>query len=433
MKEKKLAVPETVIVGLLVFILTIANAFSPLDYIARDYLYQMPRGINSSIKIIGIDEKTINKYGQIQTWSRSMYADLLDKLNADGNGPAIIGFDIVFAGEIDEGDAAFADAVKKYGNVVVVDQLLYSKKAESLPNGVLYYPVEGVLEPYPALLDAAKEGYSNVSQDSDGTVRRVIPEEHYNGQTYKMFSRVMYEEYAALKGITVTDIPTDNTGRTLINYSGEPGDYECVSMADVLEGNIDPRAFTGSVVFVGAYAPGMQDNFVVPNGWTEQMYGVEIHANIFQSYLENLFAIDGNHYLYGIIMAVLAMILHLCFRKLKVWQSVILLVASIALVVTADVILNSNGISFYIIYFPIVAILSFVYVLSLHYLVEQAKKRKVLNAFKKYVAPQIVDEIAKKGDFEIKLGGQNKDISVLFVDIRGFTTMSEALEPEQVV
>ena len=433
MKEKKLAVLETVIVGLLVFILTITNAFSPLDYIARDYLYQMPRGINSTIKIIGIDEKTINKYGQIQTWSRSMYADLLDKLNADGDGPAIIGFDIVFAGEIDEGDAAFADAVKKYGNVVVVDQLLYSKKAESLPNGVLYYPVEGVLEPYSALLDAAKEGYSNVSQDSDGTVRRVIPEEHYNGQTYKMFSRVMYEEYASLKGLTVTDIPTDSTGRTLINYSGEPGDYECVSMADVLEGNIDPRAFTGSVVFVGAYAPGMQDNFVVPNGWTEQMYGVEIHANIFQSYLENLFAIDGNHYLYGIIMAVLAMILHLCFRKLKVWQSVILLVASIALVVTADVILNSNGISFYIIYFPIVAILSFVYVLSLHYLVEQAKKRKVLNAFKKYVAPQIVDEIAKKGDFEIKLGGQNKDISVLFVDIRGFTTMSEALEPEQVV
>jgi adenylate cyclase len=56
-----------------------------------------------------------------------------------------------------------------------------------------------------------------------------------------------------------------------------------------------------------------------------------------------------------------------------------------------------------------------------------------MNAFKKYVAPQIVEEISKQGDFSIKLGGENRDIAVLFVDIRGFTTMSEALEPEQVV
>jgi adenylate cyclase len=57
----------------------------------------------------------------------------------------------------------------------------------------------------------------------------------------------------------------------------------------------------------------------------------------------------------------------------------------------------------------------------------------VLNAFKKYVAPEIIDEISKSGDFQIKLGGENRDIAVLFVDIRGFTTMSEVLEPEQVV
>ena len=78
-------------------------------------------------------------------------------------------------------------------------------------------------------------------------------------------------------------------------------------------------------------------------------------------------------------------------------------------------------------------IVSYIYCLAIGYILEKLKQKKVLKAFKKYVAPEIVDEISKKGDFHIKLGGENRDIAVLFVDIRGFTTMSEVLEPEQVV
>ena len=434
MKRKIYIFIETIIVGLLVFLLTITNAFGSLDYIAKDYLYQIPRGIDSSVKIIGIDEKTLDEYGPIQTWSRSNYAKLLDILNGDEKSrPLLVGFDIQFSGEVDEGDDAFADAAERYRNVVVVEQLIYSKRTETDENGVVRSKVEGVAEPYEKLKNAVRVGYSNVSQDSDGTVRRIIPIENFNGQSHKMFSRVMYEEYAELTGASVADIPTDKSGRTLINYSGKPGDYECVSMADVMDGRIDPRAFTGSVVFVGAYAPGMQDNYVVPNGWAEQMYGVEIHANIFQSYMDELFAINGNPLIYSLITAIIAMAMHLLFRKLKLWQSLLILVLVIGAEVGLDVFLNEQGISFNIIYLPMVAVLSYVYVLAVHYLVEQAKKKKVLNAFKKYVAPEIVEEISKKGDFEIKLGGENRDIAVLFVDIRGFTTMSEALEPEKVV
>ena len=67
------------------------------------------------------------------------------------------------------------------------------------------------------------------------------------------------------------------------------------------------------------------------------------------------------------------------------------------------------------------------------YLLEGVKRRKAISAFKKYVAPEVVDELAKGGDFQIKLGGEKKDIAVLFVDIRGFTPMSEGLSPEEVV
>ena len=434
MRNKLLPVLEALVVGILVFLLTILSLFSELDYIVRDNLFQVPRGIRSDIKIIGIDAKTLEAYGPIQTWSREKYAEIINALNVDENTkPYVIGFDILLSGNVDEGDDALVEAASKYDNVVVVSRLIYSNKWETNSDGVVYYPVEGIISPYEDLLNVTDTGYSNVAPDSDGTVRRIIPTETYNGVTYQTFSKVMYDKYCESVGITPNTIPTDMTGRTIINYSGKPGNYEYISMVDVVEGRIDPRVFADSIVFVGAYDPEMQDNFSVPNGGSSNMNGVEIHANIFQSYMQGRFAVNGSAYLLGLITALVAMLLHLLFRKIKIWQSVILLVASIGAEVGILVAVNNNGYSYSVIYFPLVIFLSFIYSLGINYLTESRKKKKVLNAFRKYVAPQIVEEIAKKGDFEIKVGGENRDIAVLFVDIRGFTTMSEALEPEQVV
>lgn len=434
MRNKLLPVLEALVVGILVFLLTILSLFSELDYIVRDNLFQVPRGIRSDIKIIGIDAKTLEAYGPIQTWSREKYAEIINALNVDENTkPYVIGFDILLSGNVDEGDDALVEAASKYDNVVVVSRLIYSNKWETNSDGVVYYPVEGVISPYEDLLNVTDTGYSNVAPDSDGTVRRIIPTETYNGVTYQTFSKVMYDKYCESVGITPNTIPTDMTGRTIINYSGKPGNYEYISMVDVVEGRIDPRVFADSIVFVGAYDPEMQDNFSVPNGGSSNMNGVEIHANIFQSYMQGRFAVNGSAYLLGLITALVAMLLHLLFRKIKIWQSVILLIASIGAEVGILVAVNNNGYSYSVIYFPLVIFLSFIYSLGINYLTESRKKKKVLNAFRKYVAPQIVEEIAKKGDFEIKVGGENRDIAVLFVDIRGFTTMSEALEPEQVV
>ena len=79
-------------------------------------------------------------------------------------------------------------------------------------------------------------------------------------------------------------------------------------VCDVLEGRIDPRAFSDSVVFVGAYEQGMRDDFIVPNGGNTQMYGVEIHANIFQSFVEGRFAVNGSPFLLGLVFALVAML-----------------------------------------------------------------------------------------------------------------------------
>ena len=103
MKDRVRTIIETLVVGLLVFALTVTNILSPLDFIAKDNLYQIPRGIDSSIKIIGIDERTMAELGPVQTWSRDVYAQLLEKLNENEDAkPAIVGFDILFTGNIDK-------------------------------------------------------------------------------------------------------------------------------------------------------------------------------------------------------------------------------------------------------------------------------------------------------------------------------------------
>lgn len=426
---------ECIIVFFLVFLMTITNFIPNIDYMLKDALYQIPRGVTSSIKIIGIDERTLEELGPINTWTRQYYADLIRILNTyEDARPSVIGFDVTFSGNVDEnGDMAFVQAAEESQNIVTVSQLVYSEKSEINEEGLRDYPIEYIVYPYEALKQVTTIGYSNVAQDSDGTVRRVIMDEQFEGKKQYMFSKVIYDIYCEKEGISQAEVSADKYGRTLINFSGKPGDYEYISFVDVLNGKIDCRTFKNSIVLVGAYAAGMQDNFKVPNGYSRQMYGVEIHANILQAFMQNRFSINGNPYVYGILLGIVCALLHFVFKRAKILISTILLFAAIAAELCVGIILNNNGITISLIYMPIVLIVSYIYCLAIGYILEKIKRKKVLNAFKKYVAPEIVEEISKKGDFKIKLGGENRDIAVLFVDIRGFTTMSEVLEPEQVV
>ena len=431
---------ESLVVMFLVIFLTITNLFSSLDYMLKDALYQIPRGVDNDIKIIAIDERTIEELGQINTWSRDYYAKLIEALNTyDEAKPAVIAFDIIFSGyfgensTISEGDLMFVEAAQKSGNVVLASQIKYKEKAEINEEGNYEYPVDEVYYPYKELAEVTYCGYANVAQDSDGIVRRLKLHENYQDEQMDMFSKEIYDIYCKSMNMTPTECITDKYGRTLINYSGKPGDYEHISFVDVINGNIDPRVFKDSIILVGAYATGMQDNFNVPNGYSKQMFGVEIHANILQSFMQGRFSINGNPYLFGIIFGIICGILHFVFKRIKIWMATILMIVAIGAELFVGATLNNNGTAINLIYMPILLVVSYIYNLAIGYIIEKIKRKKVISAFKKYVAPEVVDEIAKKGDFKIKLGGENRDIAVLFVDIRGFTTMSEILEPEQVV
>lgn len=440
MKKTIRDIVEAFVIAVLVFLLTITNLFSSVDYMLKDMLYQIPRGVSGDLKIIAIDERTLEELGPINTWSRQYYADLIQFLNANEEAkPSVIAFDIIFSGyfgeggELSQGDIAFAQTASESGNVVTASKLQYCQKPEQKPDGTWYYPIEDMYAPYKELQESSYVGYANVAQDSDGTVRRISLNETYQGTNIPMFSKMVYDVYCEKQGIVPNEVVTDKYGKAMINYSGKPGDYESISMVDVLNGKIDSRAFKDSIVLVGAYAAGMQDNFNVPNGYSQQMFGVEIHANVVQAFMQNRFSINGNPYVFGMIFGLICGIIHLIFRRSRIGISTILMICSVAVSCLVCTILNNRGITISVVYIPIAVLLSYIYCLVASYILEILKRKKIVNAFKKYVAPEVVEKIAKKGEFQIKLGGENRDIAVLFVDIRGFTTMSEVLEPEQVV
>jgi len=132
-------------------------------------------------------------------------------------------------------------------------------------------------------------------------------------------------------------------------------------------------------------------------------------------------------------VTLLAVAFLLISRRVKPIPLTVMLAAGIGLNVLAGRLLYSRGFAVGMVELPLVMTVIYPYQVIAGYLGEVLKRRKVMNAFKKYVAPQVVEEISKKGDFQMVLGGENRHIAVLFVDIRGFTPMSESLQPEQVV
>lgn len=426
----------------LIFVITaclgIFQPFYGLDHMASDRVYQRASAINKKIKIIKIDEKTMSVYGPTTEWSRDLPAQLVEALcQSEDTKPAVLAFDVMYIGEKDEkGDARFARACADAGDVVLAANIVYKTSVDRYVDGVTFVnnrSIEQIEIPYSALAEGATTAFANTVQDKDGYIRQAQLFVETPDGTMDSLAFACYKAYQNQNGAEI-DIPRlDELNQTEFTFSGNIEDYEAVSMCDVLEGSVDSRVFKDCIVLVGAYAPGLMDSFNVAIEKGSQMYGVEVHANIIEALLEGRFSQPANSVLTGLIFACVAVLFYLWIRKKNIVISLVSLIIFIAGEIGMGVLLRKNGWTIPIIYLPIVLILILVYKIFSQYLIEKINRTRTLNAFKKYVAPQIVEELSKKNNLEIRLGGENRNIAVLFVDIRGFTTMSESLEPEQVV
>ena len=429
---------KAVIVAFAAFIVCYSQIFYSFDKIITDRIYQVPSVTNNNIKIIAIDERTMQNLGNVSEWSREIPAKLVEVLNEEEeNAPAVIGFDIMYISEKDEqGDAAFAKACKEAGNVVTAVNVVTRDKVSRQEDGTLMVDTlnaDFVEYPYNSLKEVTEYGFANNTQDRDGYIRYGLWETWYQEEKILSLAAKIYEKYCQSQGMEmkIPELISDVAFGFI--FSGKSGSYEVISLCDVLDGKIDARVFKDSIVMVGAYAPGMQDSYNVAVQRGAQMYGVEIHANIVEALLEGKTYTPVSVTGYAVMAAVIAVLFFLISGKIKIVSATILMIGMQVLNVLAGKMLYTRGIAINIAEVSVMIVLIYIYQLISGYLSEIWKRRKVINAFKKYVAPQVVEEISKQGEFEIVLGGENRNIAVLFVDIRGFTPMSESLQPEQVV
>lgn len=422
-------------------LLAASGVLSSLDYAASDAFYQTRSAAEEDITVIGIDDRAIEEIGPYNEWGRDVIAQAIEALNeSEETRPAAIAIDVLYVGETDPGiDDWLAEAAGEYGNVVTASLAHFADAFVEAEDGEFYrdrFAVTDYEEPFESLKDATTQGHINAMLDSDGVLRHHLLEIKLNDgevvPSMALAAAQLYNEYHEGEGINLPI--TDENGFWYLPFTGKPGDfYNNISVADLLNGDFDPEEFAGKIVFIGPYTVGLQDHFITAADHAENMYGVEYQANAVHAMLFGQPKRDVSNTPQLVLLFIIIFFSFLGFWKKSmrfatiVWFAVSggwLLLCKIAYV---------NSYVLHVLWVPLGATVLFVGSIAYNYISSAIEKRKVTNTFKRYVAPEIVNEILKEGQQALELGGKNTDIAVLFVDVRGFTTMSEQLEPKEVV
>ena len=434
---RKYGVP--IIAFLLTFILLYTNVFYTWDKILSDTVCQTGDTPDRRIFIVAIDDKTLQEFGPMNKWSRDISKQVVEVLNKDATKrPAVIAFDIMYIESTDAAvDQSFANACKNAGNIVTAYNIQFKEQPEMDENGKITFNsfyINEVDYPYTALKESSGYGYANTIVDADGYVRHFMPEvAEKDGNTHTSLATQVYVQYMESQGKEPVIPTSKNDNLVPFKYATGSGGYSVVSLCDVLNGKVNPAIFTNGIVFIGAYATGLMDSYAPAISHGTQMYGVEIQASIVDALLNFNYQQEVSKLLYTLVASALVGIYAFVSQKLKVVPSGILMaVLAIGSVVFSKV-MYDNGWLLPILVLPLMLVVSYAGNVILGYIAEIKRRKQIVGVFKQYMAPQIVDEISKKKDFKVELGGERRHIAVLFVDIRGFTTMSEVLKPEEVV
>ncbi|MGH6639755.1 MAG: CHASE2 domain-containing protein, partial [Polaromonas sp.] len=304
-------------------------------------------------------------------------------------------------------------------------------------------------------------GFFNSITEGDGVVRSIPLLAEFRGQYYESLALAMFRMLAGLpkvepgfpreeflarnyhglesillkQGSKTHAIPVDDRVATLVPFRGkggaDGGSFRYVSAADVLAKRLAPGAFKDKIVLIGTTAPGLLDLRVTPVG--ETYPGVETHANVISGLLDGKVFVRPD-YAIGFELVVLllsGLTLALALPLLSAARAV----AASVLVMGAIAGLNFWLYSGYGLVLPlasalVMALTAFALNMSYGYFVESRSKRELANLFGTYVPPELVDEMVKDPD-SYSMKATTKELTVMFCDMRGFTQMSETMEPTQ--
>ncbi|MGN0689599.1 MAG: CHASE2 domain-containing protein [Oscillospiraceae bacterium] len=363
--------PNILLIILAVFI-TLSKFPKELEVIAEDALYQKAEAIPDKIKIIAIDETTLDELGPYSEWDRTLFAELIDKLNANPEKkPRVIGIDVIFSGTNNsESDKALVDAVKNSGNVVLASKLETDTRRIKTENGyVLQNYVKNETTAFEELNAVSFPGFTNIILDDDGFVRKAYTTILSDKKLYKSFSYMIAESICDEEELVKLPNIVE------IRYTGKPDDFETIPMSKVLDGTVPEGYFADSVVLVGAHEEGMLDSYRVPIDRSTEMYGVECHANAVWAFVNGKQIFPAPVWIEAIICAVIVGLLSILMRKSRVRINVVATIATIILYpLCALFIFRVSEIRLSLLYVPIAVAVEFLVFLLIRYITIQKER-----------------------------------------------------------
>ncbi len=405
--------------------------------ITDQFIYKENPVAESPITIVTIDDKSVTDLGSYQTWTREHFAKTLENINKYS--PKVVGFDVLFKSTKDsENDNLFASILEKSNNIVLGTLI-------KIEDNNLY----GIVDVNPINLFKDKKGVTTgfllVSDDIDSIIRR-FPFKVIDRQTNNNIYSFAYKISSIFLGSAFpANIPADKN-LTLINFFRDISvtkvsnviGFQSVSFSDVYNENyaktgINPEnLFKNKIVLIGVTSPSLNDSYVTPLSKDYKMPGVFIHANAIQTFLSGKFLRNVTPVENGLILLVLCVGLAFAFMYLKIRWSVLSAVGVMAGYCALAPVAFNSGLILDLVHPFVAAIGVFMAVYIYRYLTEFKEKTALKSAFSRYVNPKLAEEIADHPDM-LKLGGEKRELSILFTDIQGFTSISEKLKPESLV
>lgn len=406
------------------------EAFEAKTYDLRFSRLRGPISPSPEIAIIAIDDKSIAELGRFP-WSRSQYVRLIERLSEVGAKALLI--DAFFPErESVAVDHSFAEAIRKAGNVDLA--MVFDFDAD--------LNVVGSTRTLPDIERAAAGvGHINLLPEDDGVNRRnrllietegkPVPSLGLRGAMAALGEKEFVPGQFGI-GLGDRNIPVDGNYSMWVNYTGKSGNYPRYSFVDIVSGRIAPELLRGKVLFLGATALGIYDMRVTP--FDKNSPGVELHATVADNIISNRFIRrTGLESLFDMALVVVTGLLtfYLTMRlRLHVAIPAAFLLACSYVWLSYWIFLQGHWVS--MIYPPLAIMVALSISGSFRYLVLDRSAREMRSMFSSYVSSKLVERLEKEHE-GVRIGGDNKVVTVLFTDIKGFTTFSESRSPQEVV
>jgi adenylate cyclase len=367
----------------------------------------------ADLVVVEIDDVSFSELNERWPFPRSLHGRLVEGL--DRAGARTIAYDVQFTEPTTpRQDNALIRAVAQAGQVVLSTTEVNRRGESNVFGG------ESVLRRI-----GARAGNTVIEPDPGGVFRRV-PYEVGGLESFAV---------AAVETSSGEQVNPDlfDDGEAWIDYFGPPETISTVSFSRVLSGDYPPDLFRDATVVVGVSAPSIQDVHPTPYAENELMSGPEIEANAISTVARGLPMASAPGLLNIALILVMGTAVPAAGLRLRLVSLVGLALACGLVYVVAAQLAFSAGVILAVVYPLAALVLSLIGVIAVHYLIAAFERQRTRDTFSRFVPEQVVEEVLARTDDDLRLGAVRRECTVLFSDLRGFTSFSESLEPDIVV